>query len=186
MHARNLIVVVTAGLIALTGGVGGSAFAAPIAGDQAWVEMAPGGGSVVRVVTGESTCPAVVVNGRRRAMAQRAAPGLLAPRPNKAMVVDGASFARLTCELPLARGVRRATLAGVALPVPRARINRIVLIGDTGCRLKLSDNAWQACNDPAQWPFAAIAAKAAATHPDLVLHVGDYQGTSKNEAFLMG
>jgi hypothetical protein len=49
-----------------------------------------------------------------------------------------------------------------------------VVIGDTGCRLKDADKAWQACNDPAQWPFAAIAARAAASHPDMVLHVGDY------------
>jgi hypothetical protein len=66
------------------------------------------------------------------------------------------------------------SLAGQSLPLPPARINRIVLIGDTGCRLKDADKAWQGCNDPDKWPFAAIARKAAALHPDMVLHVGDY------------
>jgi hypothetical protein len=65
-------------------------------------------------------------------------------------------------------------LVGQPLPLPPARIDRIVLIGDTGCRLKDADKAWQACNLPDQWPFAAIVAKAAALHPDMVLHVGDY------------
>jgi hypothetical protein len=49
-----------------------------------------------------------------------------------------------------------------------------VVIGDTGCRVKLADKAFQACNDPRQYPFAAVAARAAAWKPDLVVHVGDY------------
>ncbi len=32
----------------------------------------------------------------------------------------------------------------------------------------------QPCNDARQWPFAAIARKAADLKPDLVIHVGDY------------
>jgi hypothetical protein len=32
---------------------------------------------------------------------------------------------------------------------------------------------FQACNDPAQWPWAQVAASAAAWGPDLVIHVGD-------------
>ena len=51
---------------------------------------------------------------------------------------------------------------------------RIVVIGDTGCRLKASDDVFQACNDRGRWPFASIATAAAAMLPDLVIHVGDY------------
>ena len=168
MPLSKLILAIAGGLVALAG----SASAAPMA-DRAWVEMAPGG-SVVRVLTMAQDCPAVTVDGRSKAMTQRATPALLALRPNKAKVTVQTSFPGLVCELPLRRGVRRAVLAGAVLPLPPARINRIVLIGDTGCRLKAADNAWQACNDPAQWPFAAISAKAAELHPDMVLHVGDY------------
>lgn len=53
-----------------------------------------------------------------------------------------------------------------------AKLDRIVVIGDTGCRIK--DMRAQACNDPKQWPFAEIAKRAAAEKPDLVIHVGDY------------
>jgi len=170
MQASTMITALAAGLIALAGAA--SAAASPA--ERAWVEMAPGGGGVVRVLTRANSCPVVTVDGRREAMKQRAAPAELAPRPNKAHVAAGASFPGLVCELPLPRNVRRAELGHAALPLPPARINRIALIGDTGCRLKDSDKAWQGCADPAQWPFAAIAAKAAALHPDLVLHVGDY------------
>jgi hypothetical protein len=48
------------------------------------------------------------------------------------------------------------------------------VIGDTGCRVAAADGVVRACNDPVEWPFAEIAAAAAATRPDLVIHVGDY------------
>lgn len=48
------------------------------------------------------------------------------------------------------------------------------MVGDSGCRIKVSENAFQACNDRAAWPLAAVAAAAAAAGPDLVIHVGDY------------
>lgn len=147
------------------------ALAAP---DQAWVEMAPGGGSVARVVTMADTCPAIRIDGRARPMALRVAPGADPVRPNKAHVAQAAAFSSRVCEAHVPRTAHRAAIGGQALALPHAVINRIVLIGDTGCRMKTADKAFQGCNDPAQWPFAAIAARAAAHHPDLVLHVGDY------------
>lgn len=151
--------------------------AAPVqaaAGARAWVEMAPGGGSVVRVLAEAVSCPMLEVDGHGVPMATRAGPAVLTPRPNKANVAAGSAFPGLVCELALPSTTQRASLAGRPLPLPRHRIDRIVVIGDTGCRLKDADQAWQGCNDPAQWPFAAIAAQAAVLHPDLVLHVGDY------------
>jgi hypothetical protein len=47
-----------------------------------------------------------------------------------------------------------------------------VILGDSGCRLK--GPVVQHCNDPTGWPFARVAALAAARKPDLVVHVGDY------------
>jgi hypothetical protein len=63
---------------------------------------------------------------------------------------------------------------GRHLPLPKAEPQRIVVLGDTGCRLQKSSNSYQACNDSAQYPFATMAAQAAAWKPDLVIHVGDY------------
>jgi hypothetical protein len=36
------------------------------------------------------------------------------------------------------------------------------------------DYGFQACNDPAKWPLAAVAKQIAAWKPDLIIHVGDY------------
>ena len=152
----------------------GARAAEAVVADQAWVEMAHGGGSVVRLLTGAAACPSLAVDGRQAAMVERAAPAMLPSRTNKAKVDTPLAFPGRVCELALPRTTRSAAYAGQLLPLPRARIERIVVIGDTGCRLKAADDAWQGCNDPAKWPFAAIAARAAALHPDLVLHVGDY------------
>ncbi len=67
---------------------------------------------------------------------------------------------------------RRITVDGMAVPTLPADIKRIVVIGDTGCRLK--GDFIQDCNDPVKWPFARVAHLAAARHPDLIIHVGDY------------
>jgi hypothetical protein len=144
------------------------------AADQAWVEMAPGSASVARLVTSAATCPSLVVDGRSITMAERVAPATLPARANKAKVDAPLAFPGRVCEHRLPRATRRVAFAGKPLPLPRRRIDRIVVIGDTGCRLKAADDAWQGCNDTAKWPFAAIAERAAAMRPDLVLHVGDY------------
>ena len=60
----------------------------------------------------------------------------------------------------------------VPLPLPIGDPQRILVIGDTGCRIKGKE--LQACSDPEQWPFPQMAAAAAKLKPDLVIHVGDY------------
>lgn len=60
---------------------------------------------------------------------------------------------------------RRITVDGISVPTLPANIGHIVVIGDTGCRLK--DDFVQDCNDPVKWPFAQVARLAAARHPDL-------------------
>ena len=61
---------------------------------------------------------------------------------------------------------------GCRFPLLPNEIKQIVVIGDTGCRLK--GTFTQDCNDPVKWPFAVVARLAAARRPDLVIHVGDY------------
>jgi hypothetical protein len=53
------------------------------------------------------------------------------------------------------------------------KLKKIVVIADTGCRLKASENYYQDCNDESKWPLAKIMQKAAEKNPDLVLHIGD-------------
>ncbi|HEV8240192.1 MAG TPA: metallophosphoesterase [Thermoanaerobaculia bacterium] len=61
--------------------------------------------------------------------------------------------------------------SGVRLPTAHHRVNRVAVVGDTGC--EPSKQSGCALDDPA-WPFPAIARAAAAGKPDLVLHMGDY------------
>ena len=128
-----------------------------VAAPRAWVEMTATGAQA-RVVTAAPSCPDILIDGHARPMSQRAAP------------TD--AFPGRVCQADLPVGARRLSVEGVALPAPKAQVNRIVILGDSGCRLK---GAFvQNCNDPAAWPFAKVAALAAKKKPDLVIHVGDY------------
>ena len=76
----------------------------------------------------------------------------------------------MEAKVPSAWG--KITLEGVALPVPAAEFKRIVILGDTGCRIKKKNT--QDCNEPKYWPYPRLANQAADARPDLVIHVGDY------------
>lgn len=132
-----------------------------------WVELGPDGGSSVRAIT-DDACPAVIFDGTAVAMRVRSAPG------QNFGGVKPAQFPVRGCEVAVPSAAVTATLDGKPLPLARPDPRRIVVFGDTGCRLSTGD-ATQACNDPNAWPFAKVAAAAAATHPDLVIHVGDYE-----------
>lgn len=123
-----------------------------------WVQLGPGAAIEARIVTAAPTCPAVMIDGASAEMHERAAP-------------DGAFNVRL-CSATIPKSAKSASVAGMPLPVWKAAPDRIVVIGDTGCRIKGS--TVQACNDPAKWPFPQIARQAAKLKPDLVIHVGDY------------
>jgi len=82
----------------------------------------------------------------------------------------------LVCEAAVPPDTDSASVSGISLPVPSPHPGRILVLGDTGCRLKLevSHEAVQACNDQRAWPVEMIAASATAWKPDLIVHVGDY------------
>jgi predicted phosphodiesterase len=126
------------------------------AADSAWVQ-ATATGFEARLVTDAANCPSLRTDKGDVAMTVRAAAGANFP---------------LTCAAAVPAGAAQAKVADVALPLPVADPQRILVLGDTGCRIKGA--ALQACNDPAKWPFPQLAAAAAALKPDLVIHVGDY------------
>jgi hypothetical protein len=123
-----------------------------------WVQMAPGGEAEIRAVVSGASCPAVVLDGAPAPMRERAAPDT--------------NFPVRVCALTLPKAAKSAVLAGQSLPLPKADPVHIVVLGDTGCRIK--GMTVQDCNDPAKWPFHTVATSAAATKPDLIIHVGDY------------
>ena len=144
-----------------------------------YVVLGEEGQAVARAITSEAACPSIELDGRAQAMDVRARPSVVPERsrPLGSGGAKAAAFPVLTCEKAIPRGVSRAAIDGRALPLPKAEPQRIVILGDTGCRLAAfgpASQAHQACNDPVAWPFATIADSAAAAAPDLVIHVGDY------------
>ncbi len=136
----------------------------------AWVELGADGAPIVRTAVGDGQpCPSLSVRLRLRSRHHL-------PMSLRAPSASGASFDISVCEARLPRSARQVWLAGVRLPLPPRTMRRLVVIGDTGCRLKASANGgvFQACNDPNDYPFAQVAKAAAAWKPDLVIHVGDY------------
>jgi hypothetical protein len=136
-----------------------------------WVQLMPGGGGEARVVTTSESCPHIWIDGKISMMRERAAPDT--------------KFSMHLCAITVPQGTKKlfvlepqdeksnADLQRVVdLPLPSAAPSRILMFGDTGCRI--TSNYVQACNDPKQWPFPLITAQAAMLKPDLVIHVGDY------------
>ena len=142
---------------------------------QAWVQAVAGPAWAVRALTAEATCPTLTWDGGSTAMQARTTPGDEPPPPgNKEPDRKVSHFSLRACEAPWPAGAASVRVDKVTLNAPAAEMRRIAVIGDTGCRLKASDRAFQGCNDPADWPFLRVLAKVLAMKPDLVIHVGDY------------
>jgi predicted phosphodiesterase len=146
--------------------------------DPAWLSLGANGQVLARTVV-KAGCPQIAVDGKQTAMTARLAPGSRTPPAGQ----------RLVCEANVS-GAKTVRIAGKKLRMPSATPERIVVIGDTGCRIKVeaagsgtadldSEQGHgppkvQDCNNGTLWPFKAIAAAAVKSKPDLVIHVGDY------------
>ena len=175
------------------------------------------GALYARAITRATTCPQVVVDGKAPFTMNVRAPAAKGvdtngqySTGNKALPVP-ADFNVLTCEALIPDGTRTAIVNGTALKVigSTTMVNRVVVIGDTGCRIKgptavgssvKAGDPLQDCSDDRAWPYKRIAAAAASFNPDLILHNGDLHyregtpagvetppgvaGTATNEDFL--
>jgi hypothetical protein len=147
--------ILTALLLVVFAGATGAAQSVP---SFAWVQWDADARPHVRAIVSGSGCPNVTVGGKDFPMALRSGPQ--------------GNFTDSVCDAPYPAGASGAHVGAIPLPrVPRAPA-RIVVFGDSGCRLKGAEV--QACNDPQRWPFAPLARAMAALHPDLVIDVGDY------------
>lgn len=124
----------------------------------AWIELGPEAIPLARVITTAKTCPDIQID-----------------QQLQAMTIHGAAtsaFPVTVCEATIPPGTTQARIGTSPLALPKANLEKILVVGDTGCRLK--GKHFQACNDPQAWPWATIAKETAAWQPDLILHVGDY------------
>lgn len=131
--------------------------------------------SLRAIVHAGAPCPSATVDGFSRPLQARI---VAAPTPTPTVAGVAADFPVTLCELTVPATTRQARIAGQPVPLAAADTRRIVIVGDTGCRIKVpvtgSGDPIQDCADVNAWPWARIAAAAAATRPDLVIHLGDY------------
>ncbi len=143
------------------------------AADSAWVQ-AVSGGYEARLVTEAPRCPMLIADSKPVPMTVRATASDKFPLLCAASLPAGVREARydwlLECRAGDCDPQRRFVPGNFAVPTEHPQ--RILVLGDTGCRIKGS--AFQACNDPARWPFPQVAQAAAKLKPDLIIHVGDY------------
>jgi hypothetical protein len=124
-----------------------------------WVELSPQSIPIARAIVEKTKpCPSIIVDKKKYRMQVRAE--------------ANTAFSVRSCEYALPKKAQKVFVRNKALPVLPKKLNRIVIIGDTGCRLK--GDAIQACDQPTEWPFAQIAKHIADLKPDLVIHTGDY------------
>jgi len=141
--------------------------------DSVYTVKTAGQTAVVRVLTSSATCPTVLWDLKTSQIMSVRAAASVAPTHVQPAAVRHALFDVLTCEAAWPDGVRSAQINGQEVPAPAAETKRIVIVADTGCRMKAAEQAFQECNNPKQWPFAQVAQSAAAMKPDLVIHIGD-------------
>ena len=123
-----------------------------------WIQLGDHGQILARtIVTSASACPSLTLD------------GVSTPMLPRTPVPPGFPPA---CELAIPAHAKTAVWDSKPLPLPHAAPAKILVFGDTGCRVK--GDRIQACDDPAQWPLPAVAQQAAAESPDLIIHVGDY------------
>ena len=134
-----------------------------------WVQMLPDepalrGGRLARAIVIEGDhCPYILEDGYATDMVRR-------PSPLQS------AFPILICEAKL-KGASDAWIGPRHLPGRPDNPQDIVVIGDTGCRMVYWET--QSCLSSDEWPFAAVAARAASRieadgHKSVVIHVGDY------------
>ncbi len=122
-----------------------------------WVQYVPGG-LEARAITDLAECPKATIDGIPVEMKIRSTPGERYPVT--------------ACAVTIPKGTKDAAINDVPLPLPVENPKRILVIGDTGCRIK--GKVAQGCNDISEWPFRLGAAVSADMKPDLIIHVGDF------------
>ena len=131
-----------------------------VAVDYAWVELGPEGKILARAITPPGECPSIQLDTNTRQMQRRS----LTPPPGFEAIQ--------VCEFELPAGTRSASINGQNLAIPSRQPKQIVVLGDTGCRIKGTDiqNCTGLGSGPA-WNFHQVAETIAALEPDLIIHV---------------
>jgi hypothetical protein len=99
------------------------------------------------VITTDPACPPLDVDGAGLVMAIRAVPETMPLRSTTSAPTESkpSAFPVLVCERVLPAGAMRASVGGHTLPLLRRDARRIVVIGDTGCRVLQECTSFHGC-----------------------------------------
>ena len=136
-----------------------------------WVQLGPDGAVEARAVVDGDSCPEIYADQKAVSMQVRATGNGSFPLVCSVQIPRGAKSV-LQAVWEMTPGDESPGRKVVEVKLPPADPQRILVFGDTGCRIK--GKKLQDCSDPEKWPFRQIAAEAAKLKPDLVIHVGDY------------
>jgi hypothetical protein len=150
--------------------VTGGGSAPPAADLYAWVQLTQDGDASVRAVvpSANAACPTLTVDGASQSFTVRDIPS----------GYDGFVGQVTVCAFPIAGTATAVTVNGAALPGVQGASDTVLVVGDTGCRLKHSKG--QSCTGKdltgGAWGFPTLSGTASKVSPtpDLILHVGDY------------
>ena len=131
--------------------------------DYSWVQYVDNNRVVAKFVTENAQCPKIKIDDKLIEMNFRTS------------YQDAKLKTKITvCEADVTNA-SKASLNGVELKLPAKKVNRFVVIGDTGCENSFFDSKArkQKC-DKQHWPFEQIANKVAGLKADFIIHTGDY------------
>ncbi|WP_299495166.1 metallophosphoesterase [uncultured Shewanella sp.] len=83
-------------------------------------------------------------------------------------------YPSLVCSALIPSSVRQVKRHTHIFTIHSQPIERIILLGDTGCKVDDNEHIYQSCNNPSLWPFQLIASEIAKLKPHLIIHTGDY------------
>jgi len=128
---------------------------------EVFTVLGPEGEGVLRWITSEASCPSVRWDNHKPVTMKLRTGAIEVPvRVTLQSDQKASVFDQITCEAKWPRGVKFAQVKGRKLNAPKYAYQRILIIADTGCRMKASENAFQSCNDLEKWPFAKVAKSA--------------------------
>jgi predicted phosphodiesterase len=121
-------------------------------------------------VSSKTSCPSIKVDGEL----QKSSPRFKGEK----------KFQTKVCSIKLG-SAKNIEYQNHKIEIP-TRLEKIAIIGDTGCRVKikkntLNDKNLQDCSDTNKWPAEKIAGFIKKQNPDLIIHVGDYVYREKCE-----
>jgi Calcineurin-like phosphoesterase len=131
-----------------------------------WVQYGPDDTVLIRSISSANSaaCPSLAIDGQPVTMHPRFPPTV--------------EFPIVMCEVSRKLGnyaAKTATIDGVDLKLPIADPKRILIVGDTGCRV--NGETPQDCNNhdgPLDFPLAPLSDYAALFRPDTIIHTGDF------------